>query len=108
MHIARGSTYGFTINLPDGYDITNAKEIWVTFGQDRKIILDLSLTNHDFEVEENHIICNLSQEQTLEFRTGNAIMQVRILTEDDSSLVQFPPTDVRIIPILKGGVISNE
>lgn len=108
LKIAKGSTTAFTLNLPEGMDISNAKEVWVTFEQDRKEVFNLSLTSHDLEVDENHIHVSLTQDDTLKFRTGEAIMQTRILTENDDSLVQFPMTKVEILPILKDGVIGNE
>jgi hypothetical protein len=106
--IARGSTKSFTLNLPEGYDISTAKEVWVTFEQDRKEILTLSLSKGEITVEDNKINVSLTQDQTLMFRTGDGVMQTRILTEEDDSLVQFPFTTIKVVPILKDGVISNE
>lgn len=106
--IARGSTKSFTLNLPEGYDISTAKEVWVTFEQDRKEILTLSLTGGDITVEDNKINVHLTQDNTLIFRTGDALMQTRILTAEDDALVQFPMTPISIVRIAKDGVISNE
>ena len=33
MEIARGSTFDFTITLPEEYDISDAQVIWITFSQ---------------------------------------------------------------------------
>lgn len=106
MNIARGSTFDFTINLPDGYDISDAKAIWITFVQYDKEIFTKELS--DVTVEENHIYLKLTQEETLKFIRGSATMQVRILTAEDESLVQQPITQIHICDILKDGVISNE
>ena len=106
MQIARGSTFDFTINLPDGYDISEAKAVWVTFVQYDKEIFTKELK--DVRIELNHIYLHLTQEETLQFISGSATMQVRILTAEDESLVQQPITKIYICDVLKDGVISDE
>lgn len=105
MQIARGSTFDFTISLPETYDISNAKEIWITFAQGNKIKIDKSLA--DVQASGNKISVHLSQEETLSFYSGSAKMQTRILTADDESLVQEPITQIDILDILKDGVIAS-
>ena len=105
MQIARGSTFDFTISLPETYDISNAKEIWITFVQGNKIKIDKSLA--DVQASGNKISVHLSQEETLSFYSGSAKMQTRILTADDESLVQEPITPIEILDILKDGVIAS-
>lgn len=105
MQIARGSTFDFTISLPEEYDISDAKAIWITFVQYDKEVFTKTAPN-DLDVEENHIYCALDQEDTLKFIAGSAKLQVRILTSSDEAIVQEPPTKIIILDILKDGVIS--
>lgn len=105
MQIARGSTFDFTISLPEEYDISNAKAIWVTFAQGNKEKLTITLSS--LTVNRNKISGHLSQQETLSFYSGSAKMQTRILTAEDESLVQEPITSIEILDILKDGVISD-
>lgn len=105
MQIARGSTFDFTISLPEEYDISDAKAVWVTFAQGNQEKFTLDLTS--LAIETNKIKGHLTQDDTLSFYSGSAKMQTRILTSADESLVQEPVTDIEILDILKDGVISN-
>lgn len=104
LKIARGSTFSFTLSLPDDYDISDAKQIWVTFVQNGIEKINKQIT--DVEIEVNKINVSLSQEETLLLHTGSAKMQTRILTIGDESLVQYPMIEWEVIPILKDGVIE--
>lgn len=106
MQIARGSTFDFTISLPEEYDISDAKAIWVTFAQGNKEKLTMTLSS-GLTVNRNKISGHLSQQETLSFYSGSAKMQTRILTAEDESLVQEPITSIEILDILKDGVISD-
>lgn len=102
--IARGSTFSFTIKLPMEYDLTNAKQVWVDFVQSNKHIIQLE--KKDLKVVDHLIMVDLTQDQTLAFNTGSAKMQLRVLTQNDQSLVQEPMTDITVLGILRDGVIS--
>ena len=105
MQIARGSTFDFTISLPDGYDLSDAKAIWVTLAQCN--VEKMTKTLDDISVSENKIQVHLNQEDTLSFDPGSAKLQTRILTASDESLVQEPVTTIEILDVLKDGVITN-
>ena len=102
--IARGSTFSFTLSLPDDYDISDAKQVWVTFTQNGATKIDKKIT--DIQIDVNKIIISLTQSETLSLHTGTAQMQTRILTIGDESLVQYPILNWEVIPILKEGVIE--
>ena len=105
MDIARGSTFDFTISLPEEYDISDAQAIWVTFGQGEKEKFTKQL--NDLTVAGNLIQVHLDQSETLSFYDGQAEMQTRILTSANESLVQEPKTKINILPVIKDGIISN-
>lgn len=102
--IARGSTFTFTLTLPEEYDITNAKQIWVTFMQKPETKIDKDIS--DLTIDENKIIVSLDQAETLSLRSGSATMQTRILMADDKSLVQYPMLTWEVVDVLKDGVIE--
>lgn len=104
LQIARGSTFSFTLSLPEEMDISDAKQVWVTFTQNGKEKINKSI--EDVTIDVNKIIVTLTQEETLSLHTGSAEMQTRILTHDDTSLVQYPIIDWEVVPILKEGVIK--
>ena len=107
MDIARGSTFDFTISLPEEYDISDAKVVWVSFGQGKHEKFTKDKESEDVIVSGNLIQVHLTQDDTLSFYEGQAEMQTRILTASDESLVQEPKTQITILPIIKDGVISN-
>lgn len=105
MDISIGSTFDFTINFPEEYDLSNAAEVWVTFKQYNSIVMDLTLSHSDFTVSENHINIHLTQQQTNLFQTGEAQMQTRVRMDNEEALVQQPVTDINILGVIKEGVI---
>lgn len=92
ISIARGSTFSFTIKLPMEYDLTNAKQVWVDFAQNNKNVIRLE--KNDVRIANNLIMVDLTQDQTLAFNTGSARMQLRVLTENDQSLVEESMTEL--------------
>lgn len=107
MDIARGSTFDFTITLPEEYDISDALEVWVSFGQGKVEKFTKSLNDPDITVSGNLIQVHLSQEDTLALYDGEAQLQTRILTAARESLVQEPIINVNILPIIKDGAIHG-
>ena len=106
MEIARGSTFDFTITLPEEYDISDAQVIWITFSQGDVEKFTKGLA--DVTVAGNAIQVHLTQDDTLSLYDGQAQMQVRILTAADEALVQEPITNIEVLKILKDGKIADE
>lgn len=104
LQIARGSTFSFTLSLPEEMDISDAKQVWVTFTQNGIEKINKALS--DVSIDVNKITVSLTQNDTLKFHTGSAEMQTRILTHDDESLVQYPTIQWEVVPILKEGEIK--
>lgn len=95
MTITRGETYTdtFTFDIV----IENPKAVQVTYRQGNYVIIQKQLHELTYELlysEESHeyyatqITCNLSQEETFKFwANDDVLVQVRIITSDDKSLV---------------------
>ena len=108
MEIARGSTFDFTITLPEEYDISDAQVIWITFSQGDVEKFTKGLDDPDVTVAGNAIRVHLTQDDTLSLYDGQAQMQVRILTAADEALVQEPIMNIEVLKILKDGKIADE
>jgi len=101
----------FTIESP----IENPRAVQVTYRQGNCIILQKQFEDLVYEILENEdnepyatqIICSLSQEETFKFYAcDDALVQVRIITEDGDSLVSdikkirvYECLDNNILPI---------
>lgn len=108
LNIARGCTFSFTITLPEDYDLTNAQQIWITFSQNNKVILNIDINSLDITL--NTIEATLTESQTLLFKEDvkglSTFMQLRGKLEDGSTIVQEPWTRIRVLGILKDGKIK--
>ena len=71
MSISRGVTPTFTFNLPESVDLTEAKNVYVTFKQNRT-----SLTKTDLEVSAHTVEVYLSQAETRMFDEGTVAVQL--------------------------------
>lgn len=105
LNIARGSTFSFTITLPDDYDLTDAQQIWITFSQNNKVVLNIDVTS--LSITLNVIEVTLTEGQTLQLKEDpkgiSTFMQLRGKLEDGSTIVQEPWTRVRVLGLLKDG-----
>lgn len=79
----RGTTPTFEFTLP--FPVSTLKNAFVTFSQKRKVIINKEL--HQCECNENTLIVNLTQEDTLKFCCEDLVLiQVRVLTENNEAL----------------------
>ena len=88
---------------------TDIKQIWVSYLQNGTLVLtkdiDQVTITDDTETETSTVAVTLSQEETLLFSSGNAIVQLRILLLDDSALASEEMVlDVR--RVIKNGKIE--
>lgn len=101
----RGSTPTFIFTIP--FDVSLIKSVFVTMKQtigNEVIQVDKSIDQCG--LQDNQISCNLTQEDTLKFDSyRNALVQLRVLTVDDESLVSDVFT-VLVGELLKEGVIE--
>lgn len=90
----RGETASETFTIEQV--IANPKAVQVTFRQGNYVVIQKQLEDliyeilsDDFDIEyATQITCNLSQEETFQFWANDvALVQVRIITDDDESLV---------------------
>ena len=101
----RGTTPTFIFQFDDTIDLTSLTQVWVTIsdGSGQKTTWDISDVTID---NENHeILLSLTQEETLALALGNALVQIRFLTNSDVALTTACST-LTIQDVLKEGVIE--
>lgn len=97
----RGTTPTIRLVLP--FDANMLAEGFVTFAQNREIVIDKKLS--ECVVEENIIRIKLSQEDTLKFKHDRSVeIQLRARDTEDNAVASVIKT-VNIGRILKEGVI---
>ena len=68
-------------------DLTQAVEIWISYSQNRKLILNKTMAD-GIEVTENQVSIKLTQEDTLLFdKIGEVKIQIRARFADGNAIV---------------------
>lgn len=96
----RGTTP--TITITTDIDLTAASNLFVTFKQGDNVVFEKTLK--DVAVTEKHVVCDLTQEDTLMLKYGVVRFQIRA-TLADSSKVASNIMVTNADEILKGGAI---
>lgn len=78
----RGTTPTLTFNMP--FDSTGVEEIYITFVQGRETVLEKTLA--DVVWNKKVIEVELTQEETLEFKTGMIEIQLRVKFDDGTAM----------------------
>lgn len=97
----RGTTPDVELIVP--YDTRLIERVYVTWTQEGQTVLEMDVA--DVIVGEGKIWLPMTQEDTLAFAPGFALMQVRAMFSDGSAVASAPAT-YRIIDALKEGAIS--
>lgn len=103
--ITRGTTPTIVAELPETIDLTQAAEIQLTLKQRPKELVK-TLSAGEVTVSGNLVSASFSQTETLSFKADGAAVQIRILLNDGTALASTIES-VLVLPVLKGGVISN-
>jgi hypothetical protein len=67
MSIVRGTTPTFLLEFPNDIDLTEAANVYVTFGKNGTVITKATA---DLDIEPHSISVHLTQEETLKFGIG--------------------------------------
>lgn len=99
----RGTTPTLKLKVT-GIDVSILTSIYITLEQGIK---ELTKSGDDVVVdpEENALYIYLTQEETLDFKDGDAKIQLRAITDNDTAIA----SNIKTVPIghiLKEGVIS--
>lgn len=101
----RGTTPTLQFNLPFATSIIKAVEITIKYVDGLKKIL-VTKTLEDCELGETSVTTMLTQEETLQLPApATALVQLRVLTNDDKSLAT-EPYSIKVKKLLAEGVIE--
>ena len=112
--ITRGSTVTQSFALP--FDVDQISEIFVTYVQSGKLILEKNKEDVFINKKENILKVFLSQDDTLLFHSDTkpfdidesiVLIQIRALLKDNSSIVSNIMR-ARLYDVLKDGKIEND
>ena len=82
MGVIRGTTPFFYLFLED-VDLTNAQKIYVTIGQSLvRVTLEPDRLIVTADATGTYIAFSLTQEETLKFRDGDAVVQAKFIDAD--------------------------
>jgi len=70
--MVRGTTPTFIIQIEDDVDLTDARNVYVTFEQG---LLKITKSGQDIEVSAKEVDVFMSQSETLQFNTGTMNVQ---------------------------------
>lgn len=106
MQLIRGTTPTIIITVQSEVDLAKVVAIWIYISQNNKVKVDKELSDVVFDFEHKTITVELSQEDTLGLKEGDALFQIRMLLDDDTALATLAGK-VTIKPVYKEGIISE-
>lgn len=103
--MVRGTTATNTFEVIDGTDLTGVSDVYVTYDQGGKVVIDKSTGDGSVTVEGNVITVTLTQAETLSLNSSMPVrIQIRVKYESGSAIAsQIIRTGV--LEILKDGEI---
>lgn len=107
LKIIRGTTPRITIRVKNDIDLHILTEVWVYISQQNKVKVDKTIDDVSFNYEENKIYVPLTQENTLALKSGEALIQVRALTNGEDALGMIAKK-IEVVQVYKDGVIREE
>lgn len=105
MRLIRGTTPTINVNMKGDVDLTDITAIWVYINQNKHVVIDKALNDVSINPETRIISLNLSQEDTLRLKPGEAIFQIRMLMSNGLALATVA-NRIGIDDIYKDGVIA--
>lgn len=101
--MTRGTTPIITLKLKTELQMKDMKQIWVTL---KNLIHEKTYSLSEVQIlDDNSLVIQLTQEETLKFCEGNINIQVRLLSQSDKAYA----TNIKSLTvkeILKEGVIK--
>lgn len=100
--MTRGTTPTITLKLKTDMQMSEMKQIWVTL---RNLVFERTYQMDEIQItEDNSLIIQPSQEETLKFCSGDIDIQVRLLSPFDKAYASNIKS-LSVKDILKEGVI---
>lgn len=101
--MTRGTTPTISLSLNTDMQMSEMKQIWVTL---KNLMFERTYQKEEIQVlENNSLIIQPTQEETLKFCKGDVDVQVRLLTHSEKAYASNIKT-ISVKDILKEGVIK--
>lgn len=108
MELIRGTTPTIEMIVKnDDIDLHNITQVWIYVSQQKKVKIDKLYDDVEFDYENRIMRVKFTQEDTLELKAGEAIIQIRALLSDGTALATFA-SDVSIAEVYKEGEITED
>lgn len=108
MELIRGTTPTIEVIVKDDdIDLHDIIQVWLYISQQKKVKVDKIITDVVFDYDNRIMRVKLDQNDTLELKAGEAIIQIRLLLEDGTALATIA-SDVSIAEVYKDGEITEE
>ncbi len=105
LDIIRGTTPNVTCTVPYDVPLAEADEVWFSIKQDGCLLVDRKLSDNGVRIQGQTLIADLTQDETLSFKTyPKAKIGIRIRFGAEA-VASSAPQDVRILDVVKSGVI---
>ena len=106
MQIIQGTTPTIVATVKSDIELSTVTELWFYISQSNRVIVDKTLEDVTIDTEEKTISCTLTQQDTLNLKPGDALLQIRVFLNDEQALATVA-TKITVIKAYKGGVISE-
>lgn len=107
MSIIRGTTPTITANIHNEIDLHDVVQVWFYLSQNSKVKVDKTFDDCLFDYTNRKILIRLTQQDTLNLKAGECVVQMRILLNDDTALAN-EAIDEDILQVYKDGIITVE
>lgn len=100
----RGTTPTITYQISKSFHLQTVKQMWVMIKSQGNMLVKY-IDDVVIDKENNIIRLELTQKETLSFRTGEIKTQIKFLTETNRAFAT-PEKSITLDDILKGGIIE--
>lgn len=110
LEFIRGTTPTIIVDVDKETSLDLVQQVWLYISQSKKLVVDKAIEDVVIDPINNIITLRLSQDDTLACKAGDAILQIRLLLDDDAgsddSALANIGWPVKIYEIYKDGVIQ--
>lgn len=108
MFLLRGTTPNIVVKIKQPeLDLHLLTQVWVYIYQRGTLKVDKTIEDVVFDYNNRMLSVRLSQEDTLKIKAGEALFQVRALTQDGTAL-GIVEREIEIEDVRKDGIITPE
>ena len=108
MELIRGTTPTIEVIVKNqDIDLHDVTQVWIYISQSKKVKVDKIYDDVDFDYDHRIMRVTFKQEDTLELKAGEALIQIRALLENGTALATIAE-NIEVAEIYKEGEITTE